>query len=62
MNGSPFLAIIILSILVFFIPRSLKYSYSLFLLTGAVVLTYVWSYKLLSGSVQVLYIQLTLPF
>ena len=62
MNGSLFLAIIILSILVFFIPRSLKYIYSLFLLTGAVVLTSVWSYKLLAGSVHILYMPLTLPF
>ena len=62
MNGSLFLAIIILSILVFFIPRSLKYFYSLFLLTVAVALTSVWSYKLLSGSAQILYLPLTLPF
>ncbi len=62
MNGSLFLAIIILSILVFFIPRSLKYFYSLFLLAVAVALTSVWSYKLLSGSVQILYMPLTLPF
>lgn len=62
MNGSLFLAIIILSILVFFVPRSLKYFYSLFLLTGAVALTSVWSYKLIAGSVQILYMPLTLPF
>ena len=62
MNGSLFLAIIFLSLLVFFVPRSLKYSYSLFLLAGAVALTSVWSYRLLSGSVQIIDIPLNLPF
>ena len=62
MNGSLFTAIIILSILVFFVPRSLKYFYALFLLAGAVALTSAWSYKLLAGSIQVLDIPLTLPF
>jgi len=62
MNGSLFLAIIFLSILVFFIPRSLKYSYSLFLLAGAVALTSIWSFRLLSGNVQILEIPLNLLF
>ena len=62
MNGSLFLAIIFLSLLVFFVPRSLKYSYSLFLLAGAVALTSIWSYRLLSGSVQIFDIPLSLPF
>jgi len=62
MNGSLFLAIIFLSILVFFIPRSLKYSYSLLLLAGAVALTSTWSCRLLSGSVQILAIPLNIPF
>lgn len=62
MNGSLFLAIIFLSILVFFIPRPLKYFYSLFLLAGAVALTSIWCFRLLSGSVQILDIPLKIPF
>ena len=62
MNGSLFTAIIILSILVFFVPRSLKYYYALFLLAGTVALTSAWSYKLLTGSVQIIDIPLTIPF
>ncbi len=62
MNGSLFLAIIFLSILVFFIPRSLKYFYSLLLLAGAVTLTSIWSFRLLSGSVEILAIPLNIVF
>src|SRR5665647_3308633 len=57
-----FLAIIFLSILVFFVPRSLKYFYSLFLLAGTVALTSAWSIKMLTGSVQIPDIELNLPF
>jgi hypothetical protein len=62
MNGNLFLAIIFLSILVFFIPRSFKYFYSLFLVAGAVALTSAWSFKLLAGSVQIPDMPMTLPF
>lgn len=62
MNGSLFLAIIFLSILVFFVPRSLKYFYALILLTVAVALTSAWSIKMLTGSVQIPDIALKLPF
>ena len=62
MNGSLFLAIILLSVLVFFIPRTLKYLYSLILLTGAIVLTSVWCCKILTGSAGILELPLSLPF
>ncbi len=62
MNGSLFPAIFFLSILVFFVPRSLKYFYSLFLLAGSVALTSIWSYRLLAGAAQVLEIPLNLLF
>ena len=62
MNGSLFLAIILLSVLVFFIPRTLKYIFSLILLTGAIVLTSVWCCKILTGGAGILELPLSLPF
>ena len=61
MNAVLFLIILFLTFLVFFIPKAYKYYYSLFLLTGAVVLSSVWCFKVLSGSCQVLDIHLDLP-
>ena len=61
MNAILFLIILSLTFLVFFIPKSSKYYYTLFLLTGAIVLSSVWCFKVFSGNCQVFNIDLELP-
>src|SRR5664280_2391637 len=61
MNAILFLTILSLTFLVFFIPKSYKYYYTLFLLTGAVVLSSTWCFKVFSGNCQVLNIDLEMP-
>lgn len=61
MNAILFLIILSLSFPVFFIPKPLKYYYSLFLLTSGIILTSVWCFRVLTGSNQILDIHLDLP-
>ena len=61
MNAILFLIILSLSFLVFFIPKSLKYYYTLFLLIGGIILTFVWCFGVLTGNNQQLDIQLYIP-
>ena len=61
MNAVLFLIILSLTFLVFFIPKSYKYYYTLFLLTGAIVLSSVWCFKVFSGNCQVFNIDIELP-
>ncbi len=56
-----FLIIIFLTFLVFIVPGSFKYYYTLLLLTGCIVLTSVWCVGVLSGSSQPLIVNLELP-
>jgi formate hydrogenlyase subunit 3/multisubunit Na+/H+ antiporter MnhD subunit len=58
MNAILFLIILSLSFLVFFIPKSLKYYYTLFILTWGIILTSGWCFGVLSGNNQQLDIQL----
>jgi hydrogenase-4 component B len=62
MNGLLFLIILLLSFAIFFIPKSLKYFYTLFLLTSGIILTSIWCFEILSTERQVLEIQLQIPF
>ena len=51
MTGSLlFIVILLLSFLVFFVPKPVKYYYSLVLLSCAVILTSFWSIKVFAGS------------
>ena len=61
MNAVLFLIILSLTFLVFFIPKTYKYYYTLFLLTGAVVLSSVWCIKVLSDNFQALEIYFEFP-
>ncbi len=63
MTANPvlFLIILFLTFLVFFIPKTYKYYYTLFLLTGAIVLSSMGCFAVLSGSFQVLDIHLEFP-
>ncbi|MCE5346606.1 MAG: NADH-quinone oxidoreductase subunit E [Bacteroidales bacterium] len=61
MNAVLFLIILTLTFLVFFVPKAYKYQYTLLLLMGAIALSSVWCFKVLSGSCQVLDIHLELP-
>lgn len=61
MNAVLFLIILSLTFLVFLIPKTYKYYYTLFLLTGAIVLSSLWCFKVLSGSGRILDIHLNLP-
>jgi hydrogenase-4 component B len=49
MDATAFLIILFMSFWVFFIPKSLKYYYSLLILTFAVVLSSVWCLKIFAG-------------
>jgi hypothetical protein len=60
MNAILFLIILSLTFPVFFITKSLKYYYTLFLLTGGIILTSVWCFGVLTGNNQQLDIQLYL--
>ncbi len=62
MNAILFLIILSLSFLVFFIPKSLKYYYTLFLLTSGIILTSLWCFGVLNGNNQQLNIQLYTSF
>ena len=62
MNALLFLIILLLSFPVFFIPKSLKYFYTLFLLTSGIILSSMWCFELLSTDRQVLEMPLELPF
>ena len=61
MNAVLFLIILFLTFLVFLLPKTYKYSFALFLLSGAVVLSSVWSVKMLSGILSVSEIMIRLP-
>jgi formate hydrogenlyase subunit 3/multisubunit Na+/H+ antiporter MnhD subunit len=61
MNAILFLIILFLSLPVFIIPKYLKYYYILFLLIGAIIITSVWCFGVLTGSNQILDIRLDLP-
>jgi len=61
MNAILFLIILSLSFPVFFIPKPLKYYYTLFLLTSGIILTSVWCFGVLTDSNQILDIHLDLP-
>ena len=62
MNAILFLIILSLSFLVFFIPKSLKYYYTLFILTCGIILTSVWCFGVLNGNNQQIDIQLYISF
>ncbi len=62
MDAVLFLIILSLTFLVFLIPKNYKFHYTLFLLSGAIVLSSVWCYKVLAGNLQVLQINLDFPF
>jgi hydrogenase-4 component B len=62
MNAILFLIILSLSFLVFFIPKSLKYYYTLFILTCGIILTSLWCFGVLNGNNQQLDIQLYSSF
>jgi hydrogenase-4 component B len=59
-NSILFLIILLLTFPVLFIPRKIKYSYTLLLLTSAIILTTIWSLKVLSG-IPLPDIKLTIP-
>ncbi|MGC1389903.1 MAG: proton-conducting transporter membrane subunit [Bacteroidales bacterium] len=61
-NALYFLLLLLLTFPVFFIPRSLKYFYSLFLLVCGIVLTSIWCIDLVSSDRQILELQSGLPF
>jgi hydrogenase-4 component B len=58
MDATAFLIILFLSYWVFIIPKSLKYYYSLLILSFAVVLSSVWCFKVFSGESNSLIISL----
>jgi len=60
MNAIVFLIILFLSFWVFFVPKSLKYYYSLLLLTGSIVLSSAWCFKVFAGESNCLIIRLDL--
>ena len=61
MNALLFLIILILSFLVFFIPKPLKYFYTLFLLTSGIILSSIWCFEMVSTDRQVFEIQFEFP-
>ena len=62
MNAILLLIILFLSFLIFFIPKSVKYYYTLFLLTSGIILTSVWCFGVLNGNNQQIDIQLYISF
>lgn len=54
MDAVLFFIILSLTFLVFIMPKAYKYYYTLFLISGAIVLTSFWCFKVLSGSCEVL--------
>ncbi len=61
LNTVLFLVILFLSLLVFFVPGSFKYQFTLALLVCGVILTSVWSAGVLAGGNQLLEIPLSVP-
>jgi formate hydrogenlyase subunit 3/multisubunit Na+/H+ antiporter MnhD subunit len=61
LNTVLFLVILFLSLLVFFVPGSIKYHFTLALLVCGVILTSVWSAGVLAGGDQLLEIPLSVP-
>jgi hydrogenase-4 component B len=61
MNALLFLIILLLSFPVFFIPKSLKYFYTLFLLAGGITLSSIWCFEVFSYGSQIHEIQIELP-
>ena len=62
MNALVFLIILLLSLLVFTVPKSIKYYFSLAVLTGCVILSTVWSIEVLFGNIPEIKITYQLPF
>jgi formate hydrogenlyase subunit 3/multisubunit Na+/H+ antiporter MnhD subunit len=60
LNAIIFLIILFLTFWVFFIPRSFKYAYTLFLLTGGIILSSLWCFEVFSGNNDQLVIRLDL--
>ena len=58
MNAIIFLIVLFLTFWIFAIPRSLKYHYSLFLLTCGIILSSIWCYVVLSGNSNLIIIRL----
>ncbi|MGB8489580.1 MAG: proton-conducting transporter membrane subunit [Bacteroidales bacterium] len=61
MSAILFLIILSLTFAVFIVPKTFKYYYSLFLITGVVILTSVWCVNVLSDSGRSLTLNLELP-
>ncbi len=61
LNAVLFLLVLFLSLLVFFIPRSLRYYFTLALLVCGAILTSAWSVSVLTGGEQLLEIPLFVP-
>ncbi len=57
-----FVIILSLSILIFFVPKNLKYSFTLLLLAGGVILTTGWSFNVLSAGSNISELKLAIPF
>jgi hydrogenase-4 component B len=55
------LAIFFLSFWVFVVPKSLKYFFTLALLSGVIILSTIWCYKVFTGNFESLVIRLDLP-
>ena len=62
MNAFLFLIILLLTFPVFFIPKSLKYFYTLFLLTSGIIISLIWCFDLVSTGNQILEIQFNLLY
>ncbi|MBN1413556.1 MAG: NADH-quinone oxidoreductase subunit E [Bacteroidales bacterium] len=62
MNAILFLIVLFLTFLVFFIPKTLKYFYTLILLAGVIALSSVLSFKVLLGSDKILDLVVEFPF
>ncbi len=61
LNSVLFLVILFLSLLVFFIPGKFKYHFTLALLACGVLLTSMWSVRMLAGTEQLIEIPLFVP-
>src|SRR5512133_1471442 len=60
-GGAVFLIVLFLSLWIFFIPRPVKYFYSLFLLTAGIVLSTAWCYEAFSSESKMMVVRLDLP-
>lgn len=61
MDALLFVILLFLTFLVFIVPKAYKYFYTLFLLTGTVALSSIWSAKVLFGSLPVPELMIELP-